>query len=109
MSQNAEDTPADLDGQLPLRMYIPDELRAASYANRVVISLTPSECIITFAQLPPLRDEAALDEARAAGHVDTVAVANVAIGHEFLPRIIEIFQDTLARFEEQKSKKEESE
>ena len=109
MSQNVEGASAELEGQLSLRMYIPDELRAASYANRVLISLTPGEFIITFAQVPPLRDNAALDEARAAGHLDTVAVANVAIRHEFLPRIIEIFQENLARLEEQKSKKEESE
>lgn len=106
MSQNVEGASAELEDQLSLRMYIPDELQAASYANRVVISCTPGEFVITFAQVPPLRDSAALDEARTAGHLDTVAVANVAVTHEFLPRIIEILQENLKRLDDRKSEKE---
>ncbi len=109
MSQNnVEGASAELEDELSLRMHIPDELQAANYANRVVSSCTPSEFVITFAQVPPLRDSADVDEARAAGYLDTVAVANVAVNHEFLPRIIEIFQMSLNRLKESKSEKEEN-
>lgn len=103
--QSAEPVPDE--EQVRVHIDIPAELRVAKYANRVVISRTPGEFVITFAQIPPLRDEVEVEDVRKAGRLDATAVANVVVGHEFLPRIIATFQENLDRFREAQSKKEE--
>ena len=81
--------------QLLVRIDTPDELKAGTYANHVVISRTPHEFVITFAQIMPLRDEEAVEEARKAGRLEAVAVANIAIAHGLLESVINAFQTQL--------------
>ena len=93
-----------------IHVHLPEELRAAVYANRVTISATQGEFVITFAQIPPLRDEEELEEARRTGRVEALAVANIAVSHGFLPIIISVFQQTLDKLHDiKKAERSESE
>lgn len=75
---------------LQLHICIPEELTPAVYANHISISRTPGEFVLTFAQIPPLRDEIDRQEVHNRGRLDAVAVANVIIADQFVPRILDI-------------------
>jgi len=93
--------------QLRFHIRIPEELMAAAYANHVNISHTPGEFVITFAQIPPLRDDIAREETLEKGRLEAIAVANVIVSHAFLPVIIEVFQKNLDKVKEAEPKKGE--
>ncbi len=100
-----KDTPTD---DLQLHIKIPDELQAATYANWVNISYTPTgEFVVTFGQIPPLRDEIARQDALRTGTLDVRAVANVVIGREMLPRVIDTLQASLDKVQQREAELEE--
>ncbi len=94
MDRNNQD---NRDVSLQLHVCIPDNLSPAVYANHMTISRTPSEFVITFVQIPPLRDEVARAEVREKGILEVEAVANVVVSQQFLPDIVETLQRNMER------------
>ena len=85
--------------QILLNVVIPDELRVAQYANHVLISYTPAEVVITFAQIPPVRSDAEKEKVRRDARLDAAAIANVAVPHSLLPIIADLFNRMVKELE----------
>jgi hypothetical protein len=84
---------------IQVRLDFPEELRVATYANYVVVSATPHEFAIAFAQLPPVRDEPGKQEVVQAGSVRANVVASIVVSHQLLPDLITVLQKNYASYQ----------
>ncbi len=98
MTENEEEVQnveAGSEDEVLVRIEIPDELKMGAYANHVAISTARHEFVITFAQIMPLRDNKAIQDALETRTLEAVAVANIAIPHGLLAGVIKAFQTNL--------------